>query len=110
MNGLHILQLHSSPFQSLILLLKLERVFDCFMSFGSACHNLHARNDIVSKSLHVARACGSCRLSQRLNPYGLFFNKDLLHEARIELPFCFIDLRHQQLQISYVDWDRIVSN
>ena len=30
------IQLHSTPFQALILLLKLERVFDCLMSLGSA--------------------------------------------------------------------------
>ena len=47
--GLQSLQLQTSPFQDFILLLKLERVSDCFMSLGSACHNLLPRNDIVSK-------------------------------------------------------------
>ena len=32
------------------------------MSFGSACHNLLLRNDVVSKPQHVVRACGSGRL------------------------------------------------
>ena len=46
---LHSLQLHSSSFQAFIFLLKLERVSNCFMSLGTACHNLHPRNDIFSK-------------------------------------------------------------
>ena len=41
-----------------------------FLNAGPYC-NLHPRNDIVSKPLHVGRACGSCRLSQLPNPYGL---------------------------------------
>ena len=62
--GLHSLQLHSSPFQVFILLLKLERVSDCFMSLGSACHNLPPPPETLSSLSHNSRGgsrgCNGC--------------------------------------------------